>query len=218
MEREQAVAAPARSRLVEWILHHDESRAFVAGYIGLALVLSIWIGLFWLVAVVAVHLLFETIKQHDADRRPLGVAARVLWELKLDLALVLFALALSVYLEVVLGLAGLSAGARVGLQSGARFAAWQKVLKGVLLSVDDAAQVGRALLTRRGGSPSDDESSEPFALWGGWPGRWSFGDRLAVGLGALCLTLLLAAPMLTDHTWPSLVSVLAAELRPLPQG
>jgi len=75
--------------------------------------------------------------------------------LKLDLALILFALVLSLYLEVTLGLVGLGAGARgaamagAGARLGVRFTVIQQVLRGLLLSLDDLAQVVRVLLRRR---------------------------------------------------------------------
>jgi hypothetical protein len=204
-----------------WILAHDDSRLFVVLYIGLALVLSIAIGLFWLVAVVAVHLGFECVRHaHAGPAR--GVLRRALWEVKLDVGLILFALALTAYLDVILGVVGLSSAARVGLQGGARLAGWQRALRGALLSVDDAAQVARAALARRRGEEADGEEDPAPGpapaprVAGGWTGRWSLGDRLSVGFGAGCLALLLAAPLLTPHTPATLLALLAAELHPFP--
>jgi hypothetical protein len=139
----------------DWIVHHDDSWLFLALYIGLAVVLSIWISLFWLVAVVGVHFAFEWVRQQTLRSGFSNILFEVLWELKLDIALVLFALALSLYMDVVLGIVGLRSAARLapaaqaGLRSSTRFAAWQRVIRGVLLSVDDAAQVARAVTVSR---------------------------------------------------------------------
>jgi hypothetical protein len=118
-----------------WILQHDESWLFTISYVGLAVVLSIWISLFWLVAVVGVHFILEWIRQSHFAERSRDVLRRSLWELKLDGALILFAFALTAYLEVILGMAGLAGASRMGLQAGARFAGWSRVLRGVLLSL-----------------------------------------------------------------------------------
>ena len=140
-------------RLRDWIINHDDSWIFIILYVGLAVVLSIWIGLFWLLVVVAGHFVLEWIRQRHV--RDAGVLPEVFWELKLDVALVLFALVLTLYLDVVFGILGLQAAgraaaiARVGARGGSRFAAWERTLRGLLLSADDAAQIARAIVIRR---------------------------------------------------------------------
>jgi hypothetical protein len=214
-------------RLRRWIVEHDDRWLFVVLYVGLAVVLSIWISLFWLVAVVASHFALEWVRQRHFDPEPLGALARVMWELKLDLGLVLFALALAAYMEVVLGVVGLGAAARVGLQSGARFAAWQRVLRGVLLTVDDAAQVVRVVA--RGGSPRGEGAEAGPAAgaitaglrasatrWGGWSSRWTFGDHFAIWFGVVCGLLVVLAPALSHHDLASLIALLFEELHPFP--
>jgi hypothetical protein len=229
-----------------WIIDHDEKRLFVVLYIGLALVLSIWISLFWLAAVVAVHFIFELVRQASLERRGPVMLAEVLWELKLDIALVLFALALSLYMEIVLGavsvglagrLAILARGGRLaklvqaGAKAGSRFAGWQRALRGVLLSLDDAAQVLRALARGRGGAAAAAVSSGtgaagepvdvaadsiPAGHWGSWGGSWSRGDVFATALLLVCLGLIIAAPYITEHTWMSTLTTIGDELRPFP--
>jgi len=140
-------------RLRDWIVNHDDSWIFIILYVGLAVVLSLWISLFWLVVVVAGHFVLEWIRQRHL--RETGVLAEVFWELKLDIALILFSLVLTLYLEVVFGILGLKAAgravtiARAGARGGSRFAAWERTLRGLLLSADDAAQIARALVVRR---------------------------------------------------------------------
>jgi hypothetical protein len=207
-----------------WIINHDESWLFIIAYIGLAVVLSIWISLFWLVAVVAVHFAFEVVRQKEIHASWQTVVSESLWELKLDIALVLFALVVSLYMEVVLGVVGLQGAARAGaaaqagLRGSARFAAWQRLIRGVLLSVDDAAQVARVAMGK--GNGDEEEAAEvvarPASPWGSWVGQWGKGDWIAIGMGVVCLLLLVVAPYLTDHTFHSTFVTLAAELHPYP--
>ena len=50
-------------RLRDWVLNHDDSWIFIILYVGLAVVLSLWISLFWLLVVVAGHFVLEWIRQ-----------------------------------------------------------------------------------------------------------------------------------------------------------
>jgi hypothetical protein len=245
---EVAVAAPGAEPVSygvlqgirTWIVDHDESKLFLGLYVGLAVVLSIWISLFWLLAVVAVHFGFELIRQSHRHAGTDRVVIEALWELKLDVALILFALMLTLYMDLVLGVAGLSGAARMGAASraAARFAGWERTLRGLLLSVDDAAQVVRATTVRRRGLSSaaaagsaEAGSAETGAAeaageqqaartsrsrWGGWAEPYSTGTWIALGLAAVCTALIVAAPWLTPHTAASALQALAAELRPLP--
>jgi hypothetical protein len=199
--------------LLRWVAEHDDRWLFTILYIGLAVVLSIWISLFWLVAVVAAHGALEwwALRQRGFEG-PLWGA--VTWHLKLDLALILFALWLGVYMETLFGIAGLGPLARGGAQAGARFIAWQRVLRGALLTVDDAAQVARAALVRgRGHGNGDGENASPATAW---LGPWSRGDTAVLIFGALWIVLILMAPWLTEHDALSALQTMAADLHPWP--
>lgn len=190
-------------RLGQWVLKHDDSWVFVALYVGLAVVLSLWISLFWLVAVVAVHAALEAFVLTRRGVRT-GMAGHILWHLKLDLALIAFALALGVYLDTLFGLVGLGAVAKAG----ARMLSWQQAIRGILLTVDDAAQIARAVTAgmRRQAEPDNAEDG---------PG-WSRGDLLSVGLGTASVLAILAAPALTNLTASDVAAILAADLHPWP--
>jgi hypothetical protein len=217
-----------------FIIEHDDKWLFTVLYIGAAVILSIWISLFWLIAVVGVHFAFELVRSRHRGRAWAPALALATWEIKLDIALVFFALALGVYMDVLLGVAGLQGAARVGanagraIRGGTRFAVWERVLRGILLTVDDAAQVARAAARARGKkndeSDEDDTSDEApetkdeQAEVSPWRSRWGLGDRLTIGFGLACLALLLVAPWLTEHDAPAVVSILGDELHPWPNG
>lgn len=149
---------PSPGPLRRWILEHDDSWLFTILYVGLALVLSIWISLFWLVAVVGVHFLLECVRQRSLARPGGNVPLLAVWEIKLDLSLILFALALTAYMEWILGVAGLGGAARVGVKGAARVGGWGRAIKATLLSLDDAAQIARLAFTRKSARTANDST------------------------------------------------------------
>jgi len=206
-----------RRRFLLWVAEHDDHWLFITLYIGLALVLSMTISLFWLVAVVAAHGVLEWFaleRQGITDQR----TGRILWHLKLDIGLVLVALWLGLYIDVLFGLAGLGAAARAGAQTAARVVAWQRAIRGVLMTADEAALVVKAVATRKNGkAPPEPEPSEaPMDGRLPWQRSWSRGDKFAVVFTVACAVLILLTPVLTDHTISSTLAVLAADLHPWP--
>jgi hypothetical protein len=217
-----------------FIIDHDDKWLFTVFYIGAAVVLSIWISLFWLIVVVGVHFAFELVRcRHEGQPWDRALAESA-WEIKLDLALVAFALALAVYMDVLLGVAGLQGAARVGanagraVRGGTRFVVWKRVLRGVLLSVDDAAQVARAALRARRkknarnppeNEPEDEPENEPEPdglTTSPWRRPWGIADRLTIGFGIVCVVLVVVAPWLTAHGGAEVLSMLGEELHPWP--
>jgi hypothetical protein len=144
----------SRESLRDFVAHHDERWLFVALYIGLAVVLSIVLSLFWLVAVAGLHFALECARQAMHRQSRSDVVSHALWEIKLDIALVLIALALSLYMEVFLGILGVqsaaraTAASRIGIRA-ARAAAWQRTIRGAVLIADDIV-VAATRLMRRG--------------------------------------------------------------------
>jgi hypothetical protein len=212
--------------LRQWIVRHDESRLFLVLYISLALVLSIVIGLFWLVALVGVHFTFEVVRFRHEGKRAGAALLAALDGVKLDVGLVLFALALALHMHVVMGLLGLQAASRAGAAAqagmrGVRFAAWEKVIRGIALSIDDAFQGARAVVAMRrqpaaSGAAAEAEAA-PVAPSDVSPSRWGTGDVLSLALCAVCLLLILAAPLTEAYDgWGAVAHALAAELHPFP--
>lgn len=209
--------SPLRRHLVHtrrWLVAHDDRWGFTVTYITLAVVLSVTISLFWLVAVVALHGIIEawSLKRRGLHEDRLG---RVLWHLKLDIALVLFALWLGLYMDVLFGLAGLSAAARTTAQAGARFIAWKRAIRGVLLSLDDAAVVAKSVVGRGESNHGRPEHESPSPIFP-WRGPWSMGDWISLTLAAVFLTLILLAPWLTRHDLGSMLAVMGRDLHPWP--
>ena len=200
----------ARSR--RWLIEHDHRVSFTVLYISLALILSMAISMFWLVAVVGAHGVIEywTLgKRGPADQR-LG---RTLWHLRLDIALILAALWLGLYIDLLFGIAGLSPAARSGAQVSARVLAWQRGIRGVLLTVDEAALAAKAAFGSKcdhGGAPRRREEPLP------WTQTWSWGDRLTIGSSIVLLGLILLTPLLTEHSTVEALRLLAEDLHPWP--
>lgn len=94
---------------LEWIVDHDEKRLFVLGYVGLTLLLTIGISLFWLIFLVSIHFFFELLKKHyDGAGSPSRIIAWAAWDIKFDIALITMALVLLVYTEISFGIAGIA--------------------------------------------------------------------------------------------------------------
>ena len=217
--QQEKIAPTGKERMRQWIITHDDSWLFVAAYIGLAVALSFFISLFWLVAVVAVHGAFEWIRHGTMDTCPSSPRwTRVLWELKLDIALILFAVALAVYLDVVLGVAGLGGAARLGVQAGSRAGSRASVLarsaRGVLMSLDDAAMVGKAAV--RKGDCDCAEEQAPCQQPPPWRARWQTVDKLALFFLGFFILVIIISPALTHNDGTTLLELFAEEFHPFP--
>jgi uncharacterized membrane protein len=212
----------------QWIIEHDERWVFTLSYVALAVGLSLWLGLFWLVVLVGVHFSFEWVRQTQRFSSRWEVLGEALWEVKLDLALVLFALALSLYLDLLFGLLGLrsagqlSAAVRAGVRAAPRAGVWQTALRGILLSLDDVVHVARGILRGRNkgegrrGAVSPRAPTPPMTIQVSRLSSWKTGDWLALGLMAGCVVMIVVAPALTEHSAASVVAKLLEELKPIP--
>jgi hypothetical protein len=147
------------SGLRHWVRDHDERWSFVVLYLGLAVGLSVFVSLFWLLVVGALHFALECGRQAHFREGRLEVVGHALWEVKLDIGLVLLALTLVLYIDVVLGLLGLQSAARAaavtraGARIGTRAAAWERNIRTFLLTVDEMARIAYAAVTVRNGGP-----------------------------------------------------------------
>ncbi len=203
----------ARVRLRRWLVEHDDRTLFTVLYITLALVLSMAISMFWLAAVVAVHGVLEywTLGRQGIRDQRLG---RTLWHIKLDIMLVLAALWIGLYIDLMFGVAGLSAAARSGAQAGARVVAWQRTIRGIMLTVDEAALAAKAAAGKAGGGP--DRSRVREAPPRPWRQPWGWGDHLTVFTAAAFLVLIALSPVFTDHSLAEALAILGRDLHPWP--
>jgi len=204
------------NKFISWIINHDDSKIFMVLYIGLAVVLSIWISLFWLLAVVGVHFVFELIKEYYESHNIQKSVAKAIWEIKLDIVLVLFAVWLSIYMNFVFGIVGIGAASRALTQTGARFAAWQRVIRGILLSLDDVAQVARFGLKKTENNKElfKEESVQVKAK--NEKTQVTKGDVITLVFLVIFLLLILFAPFLTEHGFKDVVNIIIEEFKPIP--
>jgi hypothetical protein len=232
----RSIRAPSITQsvgLTEWVRNHDERWSFVVLYLGLAVGLSVFVSLFWLLVVGALHFVLEYGRQSHYRNGRLEVIGHALWEVKLDIGLVLLALTLVLYIDVVLGLLGLQSAARAaavtraGARIGTRAAAWERNIRTFLLTVDEMARIGYAAWMIRKGGPAAqraaeeakakaEAAAEALGPGEGWRGRWGIGDRIGLLLVMSGVVLLLAAPFLTVHDWNSAAVTILEELRPFP--
>lgn len=206
----------------QWVIEHDEKWIFTALYIGLSVILSILISLFWLLFVVLLHAVLEWIAltAKGEDRR----IPKILWHLKLDFGLVLFALCLGLYLELLFGLVGLGSATRAAAQTGGRAIAWQKSLRAILLTLDDLAQIAKALAARRPPPPAAQTESSTLAPITTpslddappWRKPLGTGDYISLILLITCTLLILLSPLFHEQGVQDVLTILASELHPWP--
>lgn len=218
------VASIPAGKLRQWIMNHDDRWLFIVPYIALAVILSVVLSLFWLIVVVGVHFVLEILRQRFlAELREekvhfLTLVLRSVWEIKLDIGLIIFALALALYMEIVLGVVGLGAAARgtamAGTRVASRFGVIQQALRAFLLSVDDLAQVARVVVARRKGDDAADGDEEAEIGDGRIrPGR---GDYMILAFIAICSLLIVLAPVLTNQPVEAVLAQIGEELAPFP--
>jgi hypothetical protein len=215
-----------------WIALHDHSLVFAALYVSLTILLSVFISYFWLAALIGVHIALEYLKKGYL-RYPKGKVHIVwtLWDIKYDLALLCLATVLASY-------TGLSAGA-AGAQSLSRISRmnllvryWKDIVqffKSLGKPVVDTVFSARVVLFRKAdmqrartlGIPlnlqveREQASFEvPQAL--PWKLPLTKGDWFALGVIALNLSALIAAPWFTSHSYATLVNSLGAQFHPWP--
>lgn len=189
-----------------WFKQHDNKISFALIYVALSFYLSIAISLFWLFPIIVAHGLLEYSILEPAT--PLRKIKKILIHLNLDIVLIIFALWLAVYFESIFGLLGLSAGARATAQGGARFLAWQKTIKGVLMTADDAVQLAKGALSIRANSEKSDKKDDEYRL-----------NKTGVALffiGLLLANAIIFAPFFIDITYPAMLEILKSELNPWP--
>ena len=198
--------------------------------------MSIAVSLFWLLFAVLLHLALELIRQSARKHGVRHIVMESLWETKLDFALLVFALWLSVYLEFLFGVAGIGALARGGAQvssrtasagstivkTGARFAAWEGVLRSVLLTLDDVGIAIKSIITKKKKKSDPDRTdvipTEQADVPDGnsWGRTWGIIDYIGVFLFCLTLIAIIFAPWLINVSWTRIIEIIIEEFHPFP--
>jgi uncharacterized membrane protein len=207
-------AAAMAEPIGRWCDDHDERNSFVFTYILLSVVLSLVAGLFWLGVLVGVHFALELYRNRSL---PAGSRlAHATFGIKLDVTLVLMALALSLYADLLFAALGLRAvpraGSVVGRLSG-RLPSLRRIVRAALLVTDEVVRIAAYFAASRGIA----SSSSRAPVWrphSPWTERWSVGTRLVMALGTVALFLLIAAPWLSGNGVQGTLSILAHELSP----
>jgi hypothetical protein len=228
--------------ITRWIGEHDDKGLFIFLYIGISLILSIAISLFWLLIAVILHFGLEVIRQSKRKSGLRTIVLESLWETKVDFALVVFALCLAVYLDFIFGVAGLGAATRVGVHTASRagrvggrlarfttrFAAWQRIIRSILISLDDvfnaARFVHKARKMRSAKQNSASKVPKPAQLaaiyeipsQSSWSQKWSWGDYVGVGLLVSFVLLVVLAPWIANMSYTQIVGIIGAEFHPFP--
>ncbi len=214
-----------------WIREHDDRWSFVFLYVGGAVALSIFMNLFWVMMLMAGNFLLKIYRNYLVGKPAILLTS--LWQVKLDIALILFAFVIGVYSEHVFAALGLSQAARAGqavrgLQMATRFGIIERGMKVFLMTVDDQARIVNAIVKARkkkqaGGEACIEaaaipepqpESGEPDYPW---RARWGKGDIFTFTFGGTCATLLLLAPSLTGRETGAVIQALLAQISPFAQ-
>jgi hypothetical protein len=234
----------SQTSLINWVLSHDEKIGFIFFYIGLSLILSLALGLFWLLLIVFLHWVLELVVHSYKSNNFFFALGNSFWEIKLDIGLVLMALWLAVYLDFIFGIAGLGVAARsvaqIGnhtLRSGSRlagtssniakttvrFAGWQRIIRSSLLSLDDLVQIFRGIFKAKDKKADIKESTKSCSYPAEknqdsainlWVGKWTNGDIASTAIIVVFASLLLMAPQMIGIPFDEVLQILIEELRP----
>lgn len=197
-----------------WTIDHDDRRSFVWPYFCISIVAGCFLSLFWLALLMAVHFGMEFYRQ-----RTMGgsrVFFRAAWEVKLDFALLLISVAISVYMDAAFGVLGIGRASATVARAGARVALIQKIIRPVLLSLDDVFRILGMLFTARGIGRSLEHADAVVveSEEAPWAGTWSWGDRISIGIGVLSLVLLALSPAASGHDADAVLRIVVDEFRP----
>ncbi|MFN3700989.1 MAG: hypothetical protein ACK4VI_05645 [Alphaproteobacteria bacterium] len=196
--------------------------------------MSIIASLFWVVALMIAHFALELVR-NSMLRTPMPVA-HSLWEIKLDFGLVLFALVIVLYADVVFAALGIGQAARAaqavkGAQMATRFGVIQRSLRVFFLVLDDFAKVALTVWQKVSGQKEQNQSQslndaevsqqsaflndpahkdEKTAPWK----SLSKGDWATLVFCAVCFILVMFSPFWSMHGWDGVWSIFIEEMTP----
>ncbi len=214
---------------INWIHDHDNRWSFILPYVGGAILLSIFMSMFWVAMLMIAHLLLELWRFSMLKiERPL---LHALWHTKLDFSLVIVAFVFAVYAELIIGLLGLSYAAR-GAQAVARFGVIERSIRSGLLIIDELGLLAKAFAKGK----KNDANGKPVPAAAGneapsqqdmldealhydhdevnpWKNPTK-GDWFSIGFAVACLTLIVMAPHFTTYDYHDIGHIILEELHP----
>lgn len=213
---------------IRWLDEHDQRWSFIVFYVGTAIVLSVYASLFWVVMLMLGHYGLEVWRHYVIGiPQPL---LHALWHVKLDIALVLFALVIALYAGLVMGVLGLGQAARAGqavrgAQMLTRLAIIERGLRIFFLTVDDIARVALIVWkTMRGKNGQTEQEMDNARLIlkkeeerihpKQESGKLSMGDIFSLLFGAICFALILASPWIKGLGISETFMLVVSELKP----
>lgn len=189
----------------DWIINHDDRWSFVILYVGGAVLLSVFMSLFWVILLMAGNFALKVYRNYLAAK-PMPLLTS-LWQVKLDIGLIFFALVIGLYSDHIFGALGLSQAARAGqavrsLQMVTRFGIIERGLKIFFLTIDDQARLVNAVVKARKKKKlvvdvPPEALPEPESSLPSYP--WKFrgkGDIFSLSFGLVCIALLVFAPVI----------------------
>jgi len=209
--------------LKDWIKDHDDRWSFVLLYVGGAILLSVFLNLFWVVMLMAGNFCLKVYRNFlVAKPQPFLTS---LWQVKLDIGLIFFALAIGLYADHIFAALGLSQAARAGqavrgLQMATRFGVIERGLKVFFMTIDDQARLVNAIVKARSKKKSrvdipEEAIPEPEAHLPSYPWkRWGKGDIFSVTFGLTCVGLIAAAPWILDMPPMEIGHLILWQLKP----
>lgn len=209
--------------LKDWIRDHDDRWSFVILYVGGAVALSVFMNLFWVVLLMTGNFCLKIYRNYLVEK-PLPVLTS-LWQVKLDIGLIFFALVIGLYADHIFSALGLSQAARAGqavkgLQMVTRFGVIERGLKVFFMTIDDQARLVNAVVKARKRKRSivavpEDALPEPEAHEPSYPWKsWGKGDVFSVSFGLVCFALILASPLILGVPAGEIVDSISGQLTP----
>lgn len=211
-------------KIYQWVVDHDDRISFIFVYVGGAILLSVFMNLFWVACLMLLHLSLEVWRHIVLGHRyPLGQA---LWCVKLDISLVLFALVVALYSDMIFGLLGIGQAARAaravaGMEMLTRITIIERGVKVLFLTIDDISRVTHMLIKSfRKKKPVIldqelhlDEHEDHLV-----EGAMTKGDIFALSFGVFCIALIFASAFILPEGIVDTVRIILHELSPFPKA
>lgn len=208
-------------KIVEWVVDHDDRMSFTILYVGLAVCLSIFMSLFWVASLMLCHLGLEVFRHrvlgHDY---PL---LQALWDVKLDISLVLFALVIALYSDMIFGFLGLAQATRAvaGVKLLTRVTILERAIKVFFLTVDDLSRITHVVIKSIRNRKAVQVNLDDLHLLDHEEhlpdGKITFGDLFALGFGVVCIGLIIASSFILPDGLVDTVGIILDNLSPFPQ-